>query len=97
MKRDNSRTKFSDWVYNWASRLLDKAISELDDDLVIDCIQTYTIFASESWKPDLLEQDLYDALTPDEKVEYGAYEETDPDYCFDQLDFSGEVYGNRYD
>lgn len=38
-----------------------------------------------------------DALTPDEKLEYGMYdeEESDPDYCFDQLDFSGEVYGNR--
>lgn len=94
--RKTKTQKYSDWVYYWAKDFMGVptiCASDIDPQMpeLINSFLPYILDASD---PEDYEQTLYDTLTPDERSEYGAYED-DSDYIFDLIDEGDDIPGFR--
>jgi hypothetical protein len=88
--------KYSDWVYYWAKDFMGVPTvrASIIDPVMPQLVNSFLPFSIDSRYPEDYEQELYDALTPDERLEYGAYED-DSDYIFDLIDTGDDIPGLR--
>ena len=88
--------KYSDWVYSWAkdfTGVTTLRASDIDP-LMPELINSFLPYILDASDPEDYEQTLYDTLTPDERLEYGAYDD-DSDYIFDLMDEDYDIPGFR--
>ena len=94
--RKTKTQKYSDWVYYWAKDFTGVTTIRASDidPLMPELINSFLHYILDASDPEDYEQTLYDTLTPDERSEYGAYED-DSDYIFDLIDEGDDIPGFR--
>ncbi len=94
--RKTKTQKYSDWVYYWAKDFTGVTTIRASDidPLMPELINSFLPYILDASDPEDYEQTLYDTLTPDERLEYGAYED-DSDYIFDLIDEGDDIPGFR--